>query len=498
MRHFSFVLIVFLFAFGCKQKESDGPASPTNDTASAPGYPIAIGQIIKQKCLSCHNADNAPYSGGLRLDTWDYLMAGGGVGPDVIPYHLENSVLLQYINTYDDLGLKLKPTMPINGVPLTHEQVVLFQDWVKNGAPNKDGYVAFSSNADTRQKIYLTIQGCDLLAVIDAETKIVMRMISVGKSPAIEAPHCVRVDHAGRYAYVSFVGGTSVQKIDTRTDQIVGEINLNAVRRNQQDIPSWSVLTLSPDDKQFIISNFTDNGELFIVNTDDMTLDRKYDDAGLFHSPHAIAANAAFDTFYVTAQYGNIVYKLSKNGGFFKEVSLDGNPPSTLSSRNPHEIKMLPGDNAYAVTCQETNEVRIMDAHTDQVIKVLPVGTYPQELALSTSKPYLFVTCMEDVATPVPAAKGSVYVINFQTLNMEKVIYGPFWQPHGISVDDQGGKVFVSSRNVGSSIPPHHATSCVGQNGFYNVIDLGTLKLTRDTRYEVSVEPYSMDVRFKK
>ena len=497
MRNFSFpLLLLFVLSLGCKPKESDPPATG-NDTASAPGYPIAIGQIIKQKCLSCHNADNAKYSGGLRLDNWDLLMAGGNVGPDIIPYHLENSVLLQYINTYDDLGLKLQPTMPINGVPLTHDQVKMFQDWVTNGAPNKDGYVAFSSNPDTRQKIYVTMQACDLLAVIDAETKIVMRIIPVGKTPGIEAPHCVRVDNAGRYAYVSFTAGDYVQKIDTRTDKIVGEINMRTARRDPSIPASWNVLTLSEDGSQFVISNFSDNGQVFLVNTADMTIAKEYVDPGAFKTPHASAANAAFDTFYVTAQYGNTVYKISKEGIVFP-VSIDGNPANTTTNtRDPHEIIMFPGGNAYAVTCQASNEVRIIDAHTNAVLAALPVGTYPQEVALSTTKPWLFVTCMEDQTNPMPASKGSVYVIDYRTMQIVKKIYGPFWQPHGITVDDRNGKVYVASRNVGSGIPPHHASACAGQNGFYNVLDLETLTLTRDTRYEVSVEPYSADVRFK-
>ncbi len=502
MRNLSFsVLLLSLLALGCKRNDPAPAPDPKPDTTAtaAPGYPIAIGQIIKQKCLSCHNADNAKYSGGLRLDTWDYLMAGGNVGPDIIPYHLENSVLLQYINTFDDLGLKLQPTMPIDGVPLTHDQVKLFQDWVKNGAPNKDGYVAFSSNPDTRQKIYLTMQSCDLLAVIDAETKIVMRVLSVGKTPAIEAPHCVRVDNAGRYAYVSFTAGDYVQKIDTRTDQIVGEINMRTARSNPAIPASWNVLTLSEDGKRFMISNFSPNGQVFIVNTETMTLEKEYVDPGAFQTPHASVANAAFDTFYVTAQYGNIVYKFSKDGSFFKKISIDGAAPTVVpSTRDPHEIILFPDGKSFAVTCQASNEVRFIDAHTDAILAAIPVGRYPQEVAVSSTKPWLFVTCMEDETTPVVAAKGSVYVINYQTRQLVKVIYGPFWQPHGITVDDQNGKVYVASRNVGSGIPPHHASACAGQNGFYNVLDLETLTLTRDTRYEVSVEPYSADVRFKR
>ena len=503
MRHFPLFLVLLIGSLtSCKHPEPDASLSK-GDTASAPGYPIAIGQIIKQKCLSCHNADNAPYSGGLRLDTWDYLMAGGGVGPDVIPYHLENSVLLQYINTYDDLGLKLKPTMPINGVPLTHEQVVLFQDWVKNGAPNKDGYVAFSSNADTRQKIYLTMESCDLIGVIDAETKMLMRMIEVGGNPNNgnpEIPHCVRIDHAGRYAYVAFASGAFLQKIDVRTDQIVGALNLNEARRGiVPSDPSWSALSISGDDKELMVTSFRNWGEALIVNTETMQLKKQFSDKDLLYSPHGIVANTAFDTFYVTAQYGNTVYEIISKTGKVNTIAIDGKTANTeRDTYDPHEIIMLPGGNTYAITCEHSNEVRVLDAHTNQLLYVIPVGKFPQEFALSNTKPWLFVTCTEDAQNPSPGTKGSIYVIDYHTMSVVKKIYGPFWQPHGIAVDDLNGKVYVASVNEGSGFISHHTTSCDGKNGFYHVIDLESLALLRDTRYEVGVRPYSAAVRFSR
>src|SRR5690606_30121965 len=116
-------------------------------------------------------------------------------------------------------------------------------------------------------------------------------------------------------------------------------------------------------------------------------------------------------------------------------------------------------------------------------------------IAMSKSKPYALITCMEDNSSN-PGFRGSVYVIDYNTFETTK-IDGPFFQPHGIAVDDRNGTFYVASRNATQDGPaPHHSSSCAGRNGYYNVYDLNTLKRL-PKRYEVTVEPYSADVRFK-
>src|SRR5690606_10371760 len=137
-----------------------------------------------------------------------------------VPYAPGNSSLLYFINTDSNEGPRAYPVMPYNkfdpmqGDPISAQEYLLMKEWVRNGAPDKNGKIPFASNAASRQKIYLTMQACDKIGVIDAATKVIMRYIDVGKTPAIESPHCVRIDASGKYAYVSFLGGEYIQKID--------------------------------------------------------------------------------------------------------------------------------------------------------------------------------------------------------------------------------------------------------------------------------------------
>lgn len=478
----SALALIGLLSAGCTHE----PQPPTI-TADNSNFPESIGKIMTTRCATagCHNAASAENASGLRLDSWGALFQGSNNGSVIVPFNPAFSSLMYFINTHQDLGPIATPTMPLYSTALTRDEYLMIANWVAVGAPGKDGQIPFSSNPDTRQKIYLTQQGCDLIAVIDAATRLVMRYIPVGMSAGIESPHCVRVSSSGDYAYVSFLGGNYVQKIDTRRDTVVASVDVG--------VGSWNVFNLSPDGSQMLLSDWTGNGRTLLINTGSMTITQTF--PGLVY-PHGVTSNADFSIFYVTAQYGNVVYKFNADGSLFKQVSIDGNPPVTTQGvRDPHEIMMVPDRSRYFVTCEASNEIRVMDAVSDTLIKAIPVGIFPQELALSSSRPYIFVSCMEDNSS-VPGFKGSVYAINYNTYEATR-IDGPFYQPHALTVDDRNGTLYIISRNANPNGPaPHHSTSCNGRNGYYHVYDLNTLQRL-PKRYEVTVEPYSADTRFK-
>ncbi len=482
----SLALIVLFSA--CKHDPQDWGDHPDPADTVESGYPLALKEVFVNRCATagCHNAASYQNAGGLRLDTWENLFKGGGNGSVVVPYAHYNSSLLYFINTDEAFGPVAEPTMPLNQPHLTADEYQMIASWVASGAPDKDGQVAFSGNAATRQKIYMTMQGCDQIAVVDAATNLIMRYIPIGMDPLrVESAHRVGFSPDGKYAYVCFQGSNALQKIDAEKDTIIGQVDLGVTSE---------VFMISPDGKSMVVSSLASN-RLVTVDLENMMVTGYIQGSGIAQ-PHGIQASEDFSTLYVTGQTGNVVYKIRPWNSWIKMVSLDGLPPSTgQSSMDPHEIIMTPDFKRYFVTCEKSNEVRVMDAEADTLIKVIPMGIKPQELAISSTKPYIFVTVMEDVSSN-PNYKGSVYIINYDTYQTTR-IDGPFFQPHGITVDDQNGKFYVLSRNFDSDGPaPHHSSSCDGRNGYYHVYDLNTLERL-PVRHEATVDPYSADTRFK-
>ena len=495
------VTICMVLVYGASCRHDPQKALSSEDG----NYPADVAKIIMNKCAisGCHNAASYQNANGLQLDTWDHLFYGGNSGAAVIAYSPRFSPLLYFVNTDASIGPVATPRMPLNttSMPmsaLSKSEYAVLEAWIARGAPDKNGNIPFSSNSDTRQKIYLTNQGCDLLAVIDPTRNVVMRYIPIGTSTATESPHCVRVSSDGSYAYVSFLNGDYVQKIDTKTDTVVGSAYTGP--------GTWNIVYVLPGDSNIVTTDWQSNGQVVFSNTGSMTTlpSLTGNGSGVFIYPHGITSTAGGDTVLVTGQYGNIIYKYAPRGvPYYKKISVDGNSPEATTagdntSPNPHDILMAPDYARYFVTCQGTNEVRVMDARADTLFKVIPVGIFPQEMAISNTLPYLFVTCMEDAATTFAGGKGSVYVINYQTLQVVKVIYGDFYQPHGITVDDRDGYIYVASTNANPDGPaPHHATACSGRAGWYSVYDINTLKPLNGKRYEVTVLPYSAAVRFR-
>lgn len=481
----------------CKHKPPTPIVSPNADYGN---FPEPVGKIFITKCATagCHNDKSYEGAGDLRLDNWEYLFAGGDNGAPVVPFSTEFSPLLYFINPDSSLGVVSEPRMPKDNPALTKEEYLTIKNWVAKGAPDKDGNIPFASNASTRQKIYITMGGCDLIGVVDAEKKTLMRYIKVGKDDSrTENPHNVKFSPDGRYAYVCFYAGDYLQKIDATTDQVVGEVNINYGNSGSS---SFNVLTISPDGSHVLVTDWTYQGRIIVVNTNLMTIEDIKDPRELIN-PHGIAANATFDTFFVTGQSGNSIYRMPLKGTGIETISLvNGMSPVTSAyagSPNPHDMIMTPDYSKYFVTCEGSAEVRVMDAHTNKWLATIPVGTKPQELAISPKTKTIFVTCMEDVTDAGDKFRGSVFAINYETYEAKRIT-GKFSQPHGLTVDEQNNILYVASTNT-SGPPAHHVSACAGNNGYYQLFDLTSLQPygAKDRRYEVSVQPYSVATRFK-
>jgi len=474
---------------------------PVTDTS---GYPDSVSKIIVSNCAisGCHNQASYQNAAVLLLTTWANMFNGGVYGAEVVAYSPKYSPLLYYCNAYDS-------TDPIANdpghlpKPITLQQYQTLKNWIAKGAPDKNGNIAFSSNPATRQKIYLCMSsGCNQVAVIDAKSKLVMRYIPVGDGLDY-AGHDIQVSADGMNAYLSLYSGSYVQKISTLTDTVVATANVGSVASGGTG-GNWSVINLSPDASELMVSGWTTPGYIVSLNTATMqiiankSVDVFTGGTASFQYPHGLGGNATWDTFFAALQYGNVINKFSFTPTYhLKQIPIKGNQAvlsTTSTSPDPHQIEMSPDYSKYFVTCQNSNEVRVMDTHTDALLDSIPVGKYPQEMAISRSKGYLFVACMRDDQNLTAGAIGSVYVIDINTLQVVKKLYGFFNQPHDVCVDEQDGLIFICSTNQGGVA--HHISTCGGANGWYSVYDLNTLLPADNKVYEVLSFPYALANRF--
>jgi len=451
-------------------------------------YPDEIGKIITKNCTvsGCHNAASAAAASNYNLDSWENMFAGSNNGSPVVPYNAQFSSLCYYINTFNDLGLQNKPTMPLNKTPLSYNEVKQIKDWINNGAPNIHGQVKWS-NVSSNKKAYIANQGCDVVTIIDTETLLPIRYINVGNKPSIDSPHQIRISPDGKYWYVVFINNNIMQKFSCENDRYLGDIPLSpaAAKTGAIDALDWNTFVISKDGKRAYCVSWTLNGKIACVDLVNMKL--LHFITGIYN-PHGIALNTEQNKLYITAQTGNYITEMDTAFENLKEISLvEGQNPSQLSQLDAHDVILSSSQKELVITCQKTNELRFYNLEEERVTHIISTGTYPQEVIYSTSANSYFVSCPED-SSKFAGSRGVITIVNEATKQVEHIRCG--YQPHGIAVNEAKKMLYVVSRNVSASGPtPHHTSTCSGRNGFINFVDLNNRTLL-NKKYELSVDPY--------
>lgn len=451
-------------------------------------YPTEVGQILVGKCAisGCHNSLSKNDCSGLDFSSWEKLFEGGKNNSSVIPYRPDQSYLFFSVNTFSDLGPHGHPTMPLNHPHLTRDEVFLVRDWIASGAPAATGEVKFSDNPN-RKKIYVANQGCDLVTVIDAETKLVMRCVDVGRSSIIESPHDIMVSPDGQFWYVTFYIGNYLQKYSCADDRLVAELDLGT--------SSWHSMAISPDSRYALVSHWEATGRVGYIDLDNMTILKMY--LGLYSYPHGCAFSADSRYSYIVSQMGNFIYKTDLSDLVnvdYEMIPLQtGDIPQFSGPHKPYVVKFSPDHSKYYVICQGTDEVRVFNAANDSLIHTIPSTGVPQLIEFSQTTPYAFVTCMSD--TNNNNTISSVDILNYNSNTYFRTVF-PGFEERGLAVDDANGVVYVGNRNVNPGGPaPHHTTACVGRNGDITLISLSTLQVITGWKAELSVDPYSLTIR---
>jgi hypothetical protein len=86
-----------------------------------------VEKIFHRECVVCHSGSSPPL--GVRLDSYDHVIAGGQTGPVIIPGKPNKSELVERIKGTE------QPRMPFGKPPLSESEIELIVRWVKQGAP---------------------------------------------------------------------------------------------------------------------------------------------------------------------------------------------------------------------------------------------------------------------------------------------------------------------------------------------------------------------------
>ncbi len=112
-------VLFFIMAALPVAAQEDGPAF----------FEKNVRPLLAGKCLSCHAATSQPIMGGLRLDSREHAVKGGGRGAAIVPGKPAESLLLQVV-MHTAGPLKMPP-----GPKMKDAEIAVLAEWVKMGAP---------------------------------------------------------------------------------------------------------------------------------------------------------------------------------------------------------------------------------------------------------------------------------------------------------------------------------------------------------------------------
>jgi YVTN family beta-propeller protein len=293
----------------------------------------------------------------------------------------------------------------------------------------------------------------------------------------------------GKYWYVVFLNHNIMQKFRCADDNWVADIPLTplAAGTGTANALDWNTFVISSDSRRAYCVSWTASGSVSRLDLENNKLIAMQ--SGLYF-PHGIALNKTENALYVASQTGNFITETDTAFSDFNAIVLENASQNYGSSLDPHDMALSPQGNQLLLSCQKSNEVRVLDLQTRQVVKVIPTGLYPQEIIYSPKFHNYYVSCSGDGTA---ANTGSVMVISDGDFSARTLKCGA--QPHGIAADENNNLLYVLSRNVSpNGLLPHHTSICNGRNGFVNFVDLRNFTITK-RKYELSVDPYFIFAR---
>jgi len=102
-----------------------GPPAGGSPLPETVFFSVDVRPLFQANCITCHGG-----AGGLDLDSYEGVIAGGNSGVVVAPGVPANSLLIHRLEG------TVPPTMPLGGLPLPQPDIDRIAQWILEGARN--------------------------------------------------------------------------------------------------------------------------------------------------------------------------------------------------------------------------------------------------------------------------------------------------------------------------------------------------------------------------
>ena len=415
------------------------------------GSPDKFGQRL--------SLEKAAHDEKFSLRAWADIFTGGDHGAIVVPFNARKSQLVFHTNIDSSLAPISTPHMPpFAGANIPADQLQLIMRWIDEGAQDDDGNIALSTYP--QGKVLITNQAEDLVTVVDIASNLVARYIQAGVANVFtqppHAPHNVTVDAARGYYYVNLVASGEVLKYRLSDNVRVGEVS---------GLISPTQVALSGSGDTAYVAQFASGvNSIRILNTRTMQIIGQISSTYV-DKPHGVQITPDGRELWITGNLSDNILVVNLQDNSTSLIQLDGQAPGIGGNLLPYQTVMTSDNRFVYVSCQRSNEVRVISRASMSVVKSIPVGVFPLIPAISPDDRFVYVPNRNS---------NSLSVISTLTDSVVATIANVGPQPHGVAITRDGRFAYVSCENVVASVPPHHPTSGSKTPGYVSMIDLQT------------------------
>ncbi|SFC64290.1 40-residue YVTN family beta-propeller repeat-containing protein [Kushneria avicenniae] len=282
---------------------------------------------------------------------------------------------------------------------------------------------------DTRQVLVADAGGRDqgaqsYLYRLDAATLEVVERIALNQQV-----HGLALDQQRDVLYMVDTRGGTLTALDAKSGKTLKTLTLvsDADREGDQRPPQPRLAAVDEDSNLIYVTGVADQGVVWVVNGDDMTLANTFKNVG--SRPAGLALDTEHQRIYVTLLGENRVAAIDTDSGEVVktfDLEIEGAINVVFDSRHQHLL----------VTGQKSGELEVLDAETGKSLHRVSTGEGALDVGLDEDAGRLYVTNRGAGTVSVLDAESLEVIATFET--------GP--RPNSIAIDPGSHDVFVTNR----------------------------------------------------
>ena len=218
------------------------------------------------------------------------------------------------------------------------------------------------------KELYVAVSEENKIKVVDPVSLKIIREFDSGSDPETFAVH------PNGNIYISNEDEAKASAFDPKTGELLAEIKVGLEPEG---------VAISPDGKRVIVTSESTN-MLHVITAEDNTIEHNI----LIGSrPRAATFTQAGDIAYATAEISGEVVKVDMNTGKVLLTASTGDPKS-----KPKDVLLSKDEKTVYVAGGRSNKIKVMDADTLEIKKMIPVGKRVWGLAMTKDRKRLFTT----------------------------------------------------------------------------------------------------------